>query len=371
MRNPKVYMWPKTNPHNKYSELLTGSIERSGLRVEHYDRSAAFKPRRGDIVHMHWPHNSYRSRVLPLTIVKSISFAALLFYFRIIGVRLFWTVHNVWPHTGKTRWDFVMRKLILLACHRAFVLSEKTKQEAAEAFGVREEKLVLTPHGHYAGAYPDKGLNIREKFGIPADRYVFLFIGRIQAYKGVDRLIRAFRALKMPRATLLIAGEVDEAYRQAFANEVGRKGERGGDRGARDDVGADAEVGNLGDIVVYPHFVEDGELADYLRAADVIVLPYRRITTSGSAVLALSYMKPVVAPNLGGLGEYVAAGCGVLYDPEDPDGLRKALLASTALDPSDTERRISAKLKELDWSRIAANMVRVYVGTNEALEVNA
>jgi len=389
LHNPMVYMWPRTSPHNKYSELLTGSIERGGLKVVHYDRSAVFKPRRGDIVHMHWPHNSYRSRLLPLTLVKSLLFAALLLFFRARGVRLFWTVHNVWPHTGKTRWDFVMRKIILLACHRAFVLSEQTKQEVSEAFGGgrQAEKLVLTPHGHYVDAYPHCDLNIREKFGIPADRFVFMFIGRIHAYKGVDRLIRAFRALQAPRAVLLIAGEVDAAYRQVFANEVDaayRKmfasgldpGHGGEDAGV--DAGAGANGGNVddgdrdsgGDIKVYPHFIEDGELADYLRAADVVVLPYRQITTSGSAVLALSYKKPVVAPNLGGLGEYVADECGVLYDPDDPDGLRQALLASMALDPQITEQRIAAKLKEWDWGRIAAKMVRAYVGTNEAAEVN-
>jgi len=365
LRNPTVYMWPKMSPHNKYSELLTSSIERRGLRVEHYDRSAAFKPRRGDIVHMHWPHNSYSARIMPLTLVKSLSFAALLLYFRVIGVRLFWTVHNVWPHTGKTRWDVVMRKIILLACHRAFVLSEKTKRDVAEAFGVQADKLVLTPHGHYVDAYPDNGMSIREKFNIPDGQFLFLFIGRINAYKGVDQLIRAYKSLNMPRAALLIAGEVETAYRQAFTSEVARKIDREQSR-ASAGVGTDA-----GCVQVYPHFVEDGELADYLRAADVIVLPYRQITTSGSAVLALSYKKPVVAPNLGGLCEYVAAGCGVLYDPDDPDGLSKALLASMALDPLDTEKRIAAKLKDLDWSRIAAKVVRAYVGTNEALEVSA
>lgn len=380
LRNPTVYMWPKRSPHNKYSELLSGAIERGGFRVVHYDRSTAFRPRRGDIVHLHWPHNSYRGRNLPLTLAKSLSFAALLLYYWIIGVRLFWTVHNVWPHTGKTRWDYAMRKFILLACRRAFVLSEKTKREVAAAFGIPAEKLVKTPHGHYAGAYPDGGgLNVREKFGIPSDRFVFLFVGRIHAYKGVGRLIRAYRSLHAPNApasTLLIAGEVDAAYRQTFEQEIGQEH----DVQAVSDDGIERNECVESDerteredrrIVVFPHFVEDGELADYLRAADVVVLPYRQITTSGSAVLALSYYKPVVAPDLGGLAEYVAEGCGVLYDPDDPDGLRQALLASMTLDPLETERRIAVKLQEWDWGRIAAKMVRAYGGTNEAIEVKA
>ena len=78
MGKPIVYMWPKTSPHNKYSELLTNSIEQNGLQVEHYDQKAMFKPRRGDIVHLHWPSNSYTASAFPLTVVKSVFFALLL-----------------------------------------------------------------------------------------------------------------------------------------------------------------------------------------------------------------------------------------------------------------------------------------------------
>jgi glycosyltransferase involved in cell wall biosynthesis len=317
------------------------------MSVAHYDRSAAFKPRRGDIVHLHWPSNSYQAPVFALTVAKSLAFAALLLYYRVRGVRLFWTVHNIWPHAGKTRWDYVMRKFLLTVCHRAFALSHAVKQEAAKTFRVPASKLVVTPHGHYADAYLGEGADIRRRFGIPPDRFLFLFIGRIHPYKGVDRLVDAFRSLKPATASLLIAGQPDPGYRPDFL-----------------DLAEDETVR------VYPHFVEDRELADYLRAADAIVLPYKQIATSGSAVLALSHRKPVVAPNLGALGEYVSDGCGILYDPDDPDGLRKALQSAMKLDRHETERRISAKLQELDWNRIAGRMIRVYTGS-PGCEVNA
>ena len=38
-----------------------------------------------------------------------------------------------------------------------------------------------------------------------------------------------------------------------------------------------------------------------LAAADVVVLPYRRVSTSGSAILALSHGRPLVVPELAGL----------------------------------------------------------------------
>ena len=353
-RKPVVYMWPKTSPDNKYSELLSRSIERNGLRVEHYGKSSMLKPGRGDIVHLHWPSYSYQASVLPLTIAKSLLFAALLLYYRSVGVRLFWTVHNLWPHSGKSRWDSLMRKFILAVCHRAFALSAAVRQEIAAAFGVPASKIVVTPHGHYVDAYRGTGADIRRRFGIPPDRFLFLFIGRIAPYKGVDRLVEAFRSLPPGpgnNAHLLIAGRPDPGYSLDFAS-------------CADD----------GKIHVHPQFVDDEELADYLRAADAVVLPYRQITTSGSAILALSHYKPVVAPNLGALGEYVSAGCGVLYDPEDPDGLRKALRMSMEMDREETRQAISAKLKELDWDRIAGKMIRVYTDSPQyglQREVNA
>ncbi|WP_274650372.1 glycosyltransferase family 4 protein [Paenibacillus humicola] len=348
MRNPTIYMSPKFSPDNKYSELLTRSIERAGLRVEHYDKKAMLKPSRGDIVHLHWPSNSYRASVFPLTVVKSALFALLLLYYRLLGVRLFWTVHNVWPHSGKSRWDYVMRKLILTVCHQAFVLSETVKKEAAAVFGVPEGKLIVTPHGHYVDAYASSGTDIRARFGIPQDRFLFLFVGRINAYKGVDKLVEAYASLKSESTALLIAGRVDTGYNLDFIDGAGG-----------------------GSITVYPQFVDDGELADYLNAADAVVLPYNQISTSGSAILALSHHKPVVAPKLGALGEYVSEGCGILYDPADPDGLRKALRLSMEMDMRETRKHIAAKLRELDWSRIAGKMIGVYTGTHQRYEVNA
>ncbi|MFC5703855.1 glycosyltransferase family 4 protein [Cohnella faecalis] len=347
MSEPTVYMWPKDNPHNKYTALLARSIERRGQRVVHYGRRSLFKPGRGDIVHLHWPSYTYQGSVFPITVAKSLFFMVLLIVYKGMGVRLFWTIHNIWPHTGKTRWDSFMRKRLLSLCDSAFVLSESVRREAAAAFGASEDKLVVTPHGHYVDAYVGRGTDIRSRFGIPADRFLFLFIGRINPYKGVDRLVEAYSSLSSEAGALLIAGQADAGYSLDF---IGGKGN--------------------GSIKVHPHFVDDGELADYLQAADAVVLPYKQITTSGSAILALSYKKPVVAPRIGSLGEYVSEGCGVLYDPDDPNGLRQALRDSMNMDRKEAEKRISAKLGELDWDRIAGKMLRVYAGSIPQ-EVNA
>ena len=71
-----------------------------------------------------------------------------------------------------------------------------------------------------------------------------------------------------------------------------------------------------------------------MNAADVVVLPYRRITTSGAAMLAWSFGKPVIAPALPAFVESMdnAPFLGILYDPTDPAALRNALQQATAID---------------------------------------
>jgi glycosyltransferase involved in cell wall biosynthesis len=240
-----------------------------------------------------------------------------------------------------------MRRFILSVCNKGFVMSESVKHEVTETFGVSADKLIVTPHGHYVDAYVGTGTDIRRRFGIPPEQFLFLFVGRINAYKGVEKLVEAFLSLKLESAGLLIAGKVDDGYSLDYLDPI-----------------------NDGRIKVYPHFVDDRELVDFLKAGDVMVLPYTQITTSGSAILALSHYKPVIAPRLGSLSEYVAEGCGILYDPADPDGLRKALAKSVHMNMSEAEKHISKKLAELDWQGIAGKMIKVYTGTKR-YEVNA
>ena len=51
------------------------------------------------------------------------------------------------------------------------------------------------------------------------------------------------------------------------------------------------------------NYIPQEEMTQLLAAADVVVLPFRRITTSGSAVLALSHGRPLIVPNLATLAD--------------------------------------------------------------------
>jgi glycosyltransferase involved in cell wall biosynthesis len=120
-------------------------------------------------------------------------------------------------------------------------------------------------------------------------------------------LIAAFRAAELPGARLVIAGRPadPEADRLVAAAAAG-----------------------CATIAYRPGFVPDDELQVLMRAADVVVLPFRDVLTSGSVVLAMSFGRAVIAPALGCIPETVAAGHELLYPADDRNGLRRALAAA-------------------------------------------
>jgi glycosyltransferase involved in cell wall biosynthesis len=64
----------------------------------------------------------------------------------------------------------------------------------------------------------------------------------------------------------------------------------------------------------------------YFSAADAVVLPYLSGTQSGIAQIAFNFDRPVIATNVGGLGEVVKHGAtGLVVPPGDPAALADAI----------------------------------------------
>jgi beta-1,4-mannosyltransferase len=111
---------------------------------------------------------------------------------------------------------------------------------------------------------------------------VVLFFGQLRPYKRPVSLIELFRRAARAEDRLLIAGK---PITKDLAEAV------------RDAAGSDAR------ITLFLDVVERVEVQYWLRAADLVVLPYERITNSGAAMLALDFDRPVVAPAQGSLVE--------------------------------------------------------------------
>lgn len=297
--------------------------------------------RRGDIAHLHWPSFSYAGKgsVWKLTL-RFARFVLLLVLLRLRGVRLAWTAHNLLPH-DPCQWpllDRIGRKVVIALSERIAVHGPTAAGLLRETFPFPDHKLVLIPHGHFADQYPvslDREA-ARARLGLPSQEKVVLFLGLCKPYKNVDGLIRTFLAQDQ-QAMLVIAGKFPDPAYEAQCREL---------------AGASPRV------LIRAGFIPDEELQVFLRAADLFVVPYREILTSGSAVLAASFGLPVVSIDKGFLHDFISQQMGILYQPNAKDGLARAL--SAALAHSWDHAAIAAAARQHRFEDAAGQFIRAF-----------
>ncbi len=103
-------------------------------------------------------------------------------------------------------------------------------------------------------------------------------------------------------------------------------------------------------ILAHLEFIPDDEVQIYMNASDVMVLPYTNVLTSGAAILALSFYKPVIAPKKGLLPELVNDDIGYLFSStnELEEQMEKCLV--NMKNSPFLKKPFKHKLEELEWN---------------------
>jgi len=240
----------------------------------------------------------------------------LMLYYRLLGKRIVFTVHNV--NAGRrdcedTRLNRLTLRIQYRLAHHIFVHTEKMKLELIEEFDVQGARVTVIPFG-INNAVPNTTLTpseTKQRLGIGEDEKTILFFGRITPYKGLEYLIAAFRQVleRHEDYRLIIAGRVDrcEEYWRAIRE------------GIREEV-------QKGQILLRDEFIPDEETEVYFKAADALVLPYRNIYQSGVLFLGHSFGLPVLAADVGSLKDEIVEGkTGFAFRPEDPVDLARSI----------------------------------------------
>jgi beta-1,4-mannosyltransferase len=318
--------------HVAYTDCFYRAVEALGVEIregQFSERWLLKHVRNADYIHVHWPSFFYHFRQRRKCLR---GFAAFLFLLAVAHwrrARLIWTIHNIYPHERCTipRLDIWVRRLLVRFGSLFFVHCSCAEAEVLREFPALAGRIVQIQHRNWIGYYPDTIAcgAARSRLALTEGDFVFLFLGHCKPYKNLESLINAFEQIP-GKPVLLIAGKFhDPAYEAAIRTAINRSSSR---------------------IVLHAGFVPDEDMQIYLRACDVMVTPYKEILTSGSAILALSFGRPVVAPAIGCLQELIAEACGVLYDPSRPQGLRDAMLGS--VEKKFDEMHIIAEASKLD-----------------------
>ena len=106
-------------------------------------------------------------------------------------------------------------------------------------------------------------------------------------------------------------------------------------------------------------YAPDEKVPLYFAAADVVVLPFREVTTSGSAVLALSLGRPIVAPRIGALRD-LPESVGFLYKNGELVAALSEALNAAPEELADRSAAARGYADSLSWDHIAAATLEVY-----------
>lgn len=345
----RILMMPDYRTDNPYQQLLAQGL------LEH-DRQVEFPNgyRRGlpitracldhapiDVLHLHWPGPYLKGQAWAVKAVYAAKLLADLFSVRQQDIRLVWTVHNKVSHdTGVPELQRWVRRGVARLADRLIVHDEATRREVAETYSIPAAKIHVIPHGHYRDVYGDSvpKAEAREALDVPQTGRVYLNFGMLRPYKGIEALLDVWPAYQHdhPADTLLIAGKpVDPEYGEALRSQVQA----------------------CPNAILEDRFIPDEEVHLYFSAADVVVLPFRQITTSGSMLLAMSYDTPIIAPRMASLEKTLQPATVLLYEEGD---LLSTLRKSQHTNLEGLAQKTKEACDELSWEEIAGDTISVY-----------
>lgn len=233
----------------------------------------------GDVYHFNW-YESIDSTSYVGTLKNYIKRTILVNILKINRKKIVWTVHNNQPHNLKyERLNHKIMKFMARKSDRIHILCKDTINNN-EYLQKYKNKIVYIPHGDYIGNYPKSNITIYERYNIPENKRIMLFIGQIRKYKNIEILIKAFKDSKLEdkEFILLICGNCsDKEYKEELK-----------------------KISNENVLFDF-NFIKNEEMEAYLRNSQIIVAPYDKKSSlnSGTLWMAMSYSRTMMLPLIG------------------------------------------------------------------------
>jgi len=296
-----------------------------------------------DILHVHQCALLNRGWELELSFLRSCKRA---------GVTLVHTVHNLLPHDRRSFHAELYAQLYELP--DAFICHGTDAADALhKEFNVQTSRIHVVPHGPLfsegSGVSTEEA---RRSLGMPQQRLIFMVQGVLAPYKGTTHLLQAWNLLiqrleSVEHPLLVIAGSGESSELKSLIQQI--------------------EQLKLSDSVRTDFgYIATNRIPLYFDAANVLVYPYRTITTSGALLTGLNYCKPIIASDLQAFRAYLKHGKNALLVP--PDDVTQL---TTALEALVCDRRLRDDLAsgsldnislQMQWAEIASRTAEVYVG---------
>jgi glycosyltransferase involved in cell wall biosynthesis len=224
-----------------------------------------------------------------------------------------------------------VRRFMLRRADYVIAISQQIRAQLI-ARGIAEARIREIPNAvdtrRFRPAAPLEKRELRERFGLPTDRTVLIFSGRLSRAKGLPMLVEAWPALleRHPDLYLVIVGSGKLSFDDC-----------------EESIRAFVAARRLSDSIKFAG--ESDRVNEYLQASDMFVFPTEYEGFSLALVEALACAMPVVVTAVGAAPDLIRHGQnGYLFPPKDPQAMLAALLS--ALDQRDRWAAVSAAARE-------------------------
>lgn len=330
MQEKVVALAPLSNEFNAFTSLFASALQDAGARPVEYHwgfRSLS----RCDAVIFHWPEQLIASGEWTSALKQILRLRVLR---RTHGLKVLWMAHNVSPHDSADGRS-LLHSLFMNSLDGVIYLSRGSRSLVREAHSLPQRVVEqVTVHGPYPGP--------SSAFTPPAahEKVRLASIGLVRPYKNLGELADATRGLAPSDIELAIIGKRhDPDYAAALEARAS---------------GNPVLRLQLSDTVI-----SQTDLDAAIGNAHGIVLPYRKILNSGSAVHALSRGRPVLVPATGAmpeLAELVGGDWVRLYD----GAISEKVLREFAAHVRSLPRGAAPDLSLISWSRVTADLRRLF-----------
>ncbi len=203
------------------------------------------------------------------------------------------------------------------ASRKVIVMNKRGIKMLGDIYAVPSKKVEVIPHGMPDLPFVDSSY-YKHKFGMDGRRTILTF-GLLSRSKGIEMMLKAMPAIVKADHTALyiilgathpeVVRHEGEAYRLGLNRMV-------------------KDLGLAEHVIFHNRFVSDGELHNFLCAADLYVTPYlnREQLTSGTLAYAVGAGKAVVSTPYWAAEDLLAGGRGKLVRFNDPAHLAKSII---------------------------------------------
>lgn len=302
-----------------------------------------------DIFHLHWLFPFAPKKRSNLNYLLNTLYVPLfLIWIKVLGYKIIWTVHNYQPHERTTLNDRALMKLVALLCTKA-IAHNPISEERLKLLNLRANKVEIIGHGHYIDSYPNtiSKAEARKALGFKGSQFVILFFGHLKPYKGIEDLVHVFQKIPNPQKKyqLLIAGVGNNDSYTKSLHQICKSNKN---------------------IHCYFSYIEDKDVQTFFNASDIAVFPFKKITTSGSLLLAASFRLASIAPKMGAI-THLPKDIGYFYEKasNDQSALEELSKQINFAFSNPTEMITRGEnafrfVKKNSWDEIAKKTIKTY-----------